>query len=298
MTLFTGLSAFPLTPIATDRVDEGALATLIGRIATARVDSITALGSTGSYAYLSRAERARVTELTVEHADGTPVFVGVGALRTSEVLTNVAAAEQAGAQGVLLAPVSYQPLIEREVALLFRTVTASTDLPVVVYDNPGTTRFTFTLDLYAEIAVMPGIASIKIPPVSGDVPEVRMRIERIRSVIPEHVTIGISGDASAATAMLAGCDAWYSVLGGTLPEAAREITRLALGGHQAEALAASARYEPIWNLFAQHGSLRVVAAIAEHLGLAHRPSLPLPLQGLDDEARSAVTEALTHARIS
>lgn len=40
----------------------------------------------------------------------TPVFVGVGALRISQVLANVEAAEQAGAAGVLLAPMTYQPL--------------------------------------------------------------------------------------------------------------------------------------------------------------------------------------------
>jgi 4-hydroxy-tetrahydrodipicolinate synthase len=39
----------------------------------------------------------------------------------------------------------------------------------------------------------------------------------------------------------------------------------------------------------------VVAAIAEHYGLAARSSLPLPLRGLDDAARAetiAVTESL------
>ncbi len=80
---FTGLSAFPLTPITDDAVDERAFVGLIERLATAGVDSITALGSTGSYAYLTAAERARVARLAVEHAGGTPVFVGVGALRTS-----------------------------------------------------------------------------------------------------------------------------------------------------------------------------------------------------------------------
>lgn len=292
MPLFTGLSAFPLTPLVDDTVDERAFAVLIQRIAAAGADSITALGSTGSYAYLSRAEHARVAELAVEHADGTPVFVGVGALRTSEVLANVATAERVGAQGVLLAPVSYQPLTGRDVVELFRTVTSNTGLPVVVYDNPGTTRFTFTPDLYAEIAEMPGIASIKIPPVTGDVQMVRQHVERVREMIPEHVTIGISGDAPATTALLAGCDAWYSVLGGTLPEPALEITRLALNGQHTEALAAAARFAPVWELFAQHGSLRVIAAIAEQLRLVQRPSLPLPIQGLDDEARSAVVEAL------
>ena len=57
--MFTGLSAFPLTPLANDAVDEHAFVHLIERLSEAKVDSITALGSTGSYAYLSGEERSR-----------------------------------------------------------------------------------------------------------------------------------------------------------------------------------------------------------------------------------------------
>ena len=50
-----GLSAFPLTPLRDDAVDEHAFAGLVERLTAAGVDSITALGSTGSYAYLTPA---------------------------------------------------------------------------------------------------------------------------------------------------------------------------------------------------------------------------------------------------
>lgn len=46
--MFTGLSAFPLTPLHDDQVDEQAFIGLVQRLAAAGVDSITALGSTGS----------------------------------------------------------------------------------------------------------------------------------------------------------------------------------------------------------------------------------------------------------
>jgi 4-hydroxy-tetrahydrodipicolinate synthase len=84
--MFTGLSVFPLTPLNEHRIDEGAFGHLVDRLASAQVDSITALGSTGSYAYLTREERARVARVAVEHAGEVPVIVGVGALRTTHVL--------------------------------------------------------------------------------------------------------------------------------------------------------------------------------------------------------------------
>ena len=51
--IFEGLSAFPLTPMDEHAIDEAAFVGLVARLAEAGVDSIGALGSTGSYAYLS-----------------------------------------------------------------------------------------------------------------------------------------------------------------------------------------------------------------------------------------------------
>jgi 4-hydroxy-tetrahydrodipicolinate synthase len=291
--MFTGLSAFPLTPLHQDAVDEKSFAHLVDRLVVAGVDSITALGSTGSYAYLTTEERHRVAQLAVEHAAGTPVFVGVGALRTSQVLANAANAENAGASGLLLAPMTYQPLTPHDVYELFRTVTEASSLPVIVYDNPGTTHFTFTPELYGRIAGLPGIASIKIPAVPADPEHAQEQVRSIRAVIPDHVSIGVSGDASAGAGLAAGCDTWYSVIGGTLPVLASRITRAAQEGRTSDAATESHRHAPLWDLFTEFGgSIRVVAAIAEHLGLAPSASLPLPLQGLTEEQRHRVAEVV------
>lgn len=286
--MFTGLSAFPLTPLHDDQVDEKAFVGLVQRLAAAGVDSITALGSTGSHAYLSREERQRVANLAVENAGDVPVFVGIGALRTSQVLANADDAAQAGASALLLAPMSYQALTADDVFELFRAVTEHTDLPVIVYDNPGTTHFTFTTDLYARIAQLPGVASIKIPALPANSAEAHKKVQEIRSVIPENVTIGISGDQSAVGGLKAGCDVWYSVIGGTLPELAAKLTWFAQNGEVSEAIEESVRLAPLWELNAEFGSLRVVAAIAEYLGLAPEKCLPLPIQGLDRQQRARV----------
>ena len=63
MTLFRGLSAFPITPAdEAGRVDAGALRALLRRLAAAGVHSVGLLGSTGSYPYLTRAERRRAVD--------------------------------------------------------------------------------------------------------------------------------------------------------------------------------------------------------------------------------------------
>ena len=300
--VFNGLCAFPLTPLSGDNVDEAALVRLVARAADAGTDSIGVLGSTGLYTYLRREERRRVVEAAVGAAQGTPVVAGVGAMRTRDVLECVEDSQAGGASGLLLAPVSYQRLRDEEVFALYREVSAAAGLPVVVYDNPATTGFTFSDELHRRITELPGIASIKFPPPAVD--QAAGRISRLRAAVPENVSLGVSGDWAAAEALLAGCDVWYSVIAGIFPETARMIADLALAGQQAGQLTdelaaereaareASALLEPVWSLFRTHGSLRVTATMAELLGFVETPCLPRPLQSLDAEGRAGVEEAL------
>lgn len=61
----------------------------------------------------------------------------------------------------------------------------------------------------------------------------------------------------------------------------------------ADAIAESHRLAPLRGLFAEFGgSLRVVAAIAEHLGRAPTRCLPLPLQGLGEGQRTRVADVV------
>lgn len=280
--MFSGLSAFPLTPMNENGLDEVAFARLIERLSAAGVDAIGALGSTGNYAYLLPTERMRIAQLAVAHAGPVPVMIGIGALRTRDVLALAEQAQHVGASAVLLAPVSYQALSSEEVFTLYETVTRTLSISLCVYDNPGTTHFTFSDELHGRIAQLPNVRSIKIPGVPLSAEAAKARIDRLRARIPSHVTIGISGDAYAAQGLNCGCEAWYSVLGGLFPETALALVRAAQAGDGSEVLRQSERLQPLWALFKQYGSLRVMATAARLMGLVTSPALPLPLQPLND----------------
>jgi 4-hydroxy-tetrahydrodipicolinate synthase len=162
---FQGLSAFPITPADPQgHVDTAALRRLLRRLADAEVDSIGLLGSTGTYAYLNRAERRRAVEAAVTELSGAvPLLVGIGAMRTDDAVRHGQDAKAAGADAVLLAPVSYTPLTDDEVFEHFATVARSVDLPVVIYNNPGTTHFTFSPELIIRLSQVPGIVAVKNP---------------------------------------------------------------------------------------------------------------------------------------
>lgn len=297
--MFTGLSAFPLTPMNEQDIDERAFARLVERLASAKVDSIGALGSTGSYAYLSRAERARLAQVAVEAAGSVPVMVSIGSLRTRDVLLLADDAQKVGVKALLLPAVSYQKLSADEVFSFYKTVSQNISVPLCIYDNPGTSHFDFSDELHGRVAQLPNVRSIKIPGVPEAPDEAKARVGRLRALIPKHVTIGISGDAVASTGLNAGCEAWYSVMGGLFPETALAITRAARAGQADEARRLSERLNPLWALFKQFGgSLRVVATAAELGGFATAPSLPLPLKTLSEEGRRQLAALIDELELS
>lgn len=294
--LFTGLSAFPLTPAnANGVVDTAALGVLIERLVQAGVDSIGLLGSTGIYAYLDRHQRERAVTTAVEAANGrVPLIVGVGALRTSWTIDLARDAERAGASGLLLAPVSYAALTAGEAVAHYRAVAGATALPLCVYNNPGTTNFTFSETLIAELAVTPGIAAIKMPLSADD--DYAGQLSRLRATTPEAFAIGYSGDWGAAPSLLAGGDAWYSVVAGLLPKPALRLTRAAQAGNADETAAADAAFAPLWALFKAHGSLRLMYAIADRLALQVGDP-PLPLMRVESDVVAQLDAALDRLHV-
>lgn len=196
------MSAFPITPTdASGIVDTPALARILGGIQEAGADSIGLLGSTGGYAFLSREQRRRAVETAIATVGGKiPVIVGVGALRTDKAEVLARDARDAGADGILLAPMSYTPLTENEVYEHFASVADVGQMPLCIYNNPSTTRFTFSADLIERLAKVANIEAVKMPlPADGDFKD---ELHTLRQRIPSTFSVGYSGDWGGA---LLGC---------------------------------------------------------------------------------------------
>lgn len=275
-----GLSAFPITPTDEQgRPLAADLRRLILRLARAEVDAICVLGSTGGYAYLDPDQRRAVLETALEAAGRkVPVLAGVGALRSDVSAALARHAADAGAAGLLLAPMSYTPLTEDEVFHHFATVADASDLPICIYNNPTTTRFVFSTALLARLATLPTVTAVKmpLPPDANYAAE----IAALRDALPRNFAIGYSGDWGCPDALMNRADGWFSVAAGLWPDQTLTLACAASAGDRAETARWQARFQPMWDLFRAHGSLRVVHAAARLMGLTEaqppRPILPLP----------------------
>jgi 4-hydroxy-tetrahydrodipicolinate synthase len=289
MPLFSGLSAFPITPltpageiVATD------LVRLVQRIEAGGADSIGLLGSTGTYMFISREQRRRAVAAAVGAATSLPVMVGVGAMRTDDAQSLARDAATEGAAGLLMAPVSYTPLTEEEVFEHFLAVASASDLPLCIYSNPGTTNFTFRPEFVARLATIATVAAIKLPlPSSGDIPA---DLAAFRQAAP-GLSIGYSGDWGCKDALLAGADCWFSVAGGLFPERAAALTAAAMKGDREEADRHDSAFAGLWGLCKANGSLRLIYAAANMLGLTDAQP-PRPLLGADEGLRTRLASVL------
>jgi 4-hydroxy-tetrahydrodipicolinate synthase len=289
--LLKGLSAFPITPADQNgAVDVAGIRVLVRRLQDAHVHSIGLLGSTGTYAYLTAEQRLRALEAALDEVGNeTPIFVGVGALRTDDATRIAREAKYVGAAAGLLAAVSYTPLTDDEVFEHFKIVAHESGLPICIYDNPGTTHFRFSTKLIARLSCVDGIIGVKS--LAPEKTLVSAHVAELRSAVPKGFSVGYSGDWNTAETLIEGADAWHSVIGGLFPKTAMAIVNAVAQKEFSKARELNARLEPLWTLFKEHSSLRVMYASANILGLA-RAEPPRPLLPINDEAQKRIATVL------
>lgn len=136
-----GIIAYPITPFTADTsgIDKDRLAALVDRLVSSGVHAIAPLGSTGELAYLDESEFDAVVDTTMAAVNGrVPVVVGVSDLTTANTIRRARYAERAGADAVMILPVSYWKLTDREIAQHYRSIGESIGIPIMAYNNPAT----------------------------------------------------------------------------------------------------------------------------------------------------------------
>ncbi|GAA4404418.1 dihydrodipicolinate synthase family protein [Tsukamurella soli] len=153
------------TPFDSDRaVDVDGLTALMELYVALRVGGVLVNGSTGEWFSQSPAERRRVAEVAIDAVDGrVPVIVGVTAYTADEAGDLARHAKDAGADGVLATPPPYVHPSGDEIVAFYRTLTAATDLPFMVYNWPrGVAVDMSEIDgLYQRLADLDRVVAIK-----------------------------------------------------------------------------------------------------------------------------------------
>jgi 4-hydroxy-tetrahydrodipicolinate synthase len=153
-----------LTPLdAEERVDEASLRQLVDFLVGGGVHGIWAMGTTGEFAALPEAERARAIAATIDQVAGrVPVIANIGDSSTGLALRHARHAVEAGADALALTPPHYYPHSMDEMLTHFRALKATfADLPLLVYNIPQTVKVKMSLATTLQLAREGTVQGIK-----------------------------------------------------------------------------------------------------------------------------------------
>ena len=138
----TGVLVALVTPTTRQRrVDEPAVGRLVEHVIGGGVHGLLALGSTGETASLDESARRTVLKAVLEAARGrVPVICGVAQSHLAAARGEVEAAQELGADAVLVAPPYYYPTDQAGVLAFYRELASAADLPVMLYNIPQFTK--------------------------------------------------------------------------------------------------------------------------------------------------------------
>jgi 4-hydroxy-tetrahydrodipicolinate synthase len=231
--------ATPFT--AENDVDEARLRQLIDRNIDGGVDGVVVGGSTGEFAAMTTAERRLLVETVVDHTAGrVPVVAQTGAMSTKEAITLSRHAQDAGADIVMLVAPYYEALTVPETMRYLRTVAASVQVPVMLYNLPAATGVNLTPDLVRELATdTENIRYIK--DTTGDMGQLAALVHHHSDVISAFV----GWDSLALAAMVEGAAGIVAGTANVIPAELAQLHRLVSAGHIQDARALWDRIFPL-----------------------------------------------------
>lgn len=153
-----------VTPLDADgELLDTALRSLVDYTIDNGVHGVFVLGSAGEIYGLSDAQKRRVVEITVEHVAGrVPVYAGASEITTRDCIATARMAQSVGGVSALsvLTPYFMTPN-QSELTTHFTGIAAATDLPVLLYSNPGRTNVPITVETMQALARVENIVGIK-----------------------------------------------------------------------------------------------------------------------------------------
>ncbi len=161
------ISAMP-TPFINNLVDYNSLKKMIEYQLKNGINGFVVNGTTAESPTLNWDEVVKIYHLTRE-ISGTSVTIilGTGTNSTSETIDKTKKAEELGADAALVVVPYYNKPPQRGLIEHFKTVAASSHLPVILYNVPGRTITSMTTDTIVKLSLEKNIFAIK--EASGDI---------------------------------------------------------------------------------------------------------------------------------
>ncbi|RTR04366.1 dihydrodipicolinate synthase family protein [Halomonas nitroreducens] len=275
-----GIIGYTITPFdAEGRLDLPALGKSIERLIEGGVHAIAPLGSTGEGAYLSEEEWNTVAEFSLNQVDRrVPTIVSVSDLTSAGTQRRARFAEEHGADAVMMLPISYWKLSEEEIFEHYRVVGDSLSIPIMLYNNPGTSGIDMSVDLIMRIvSSVDNVTMVKES--TGDIQRMHQLNLRSEGELPFYNGC----NPLALEAFVAGAKGWCTAAPNLIPDLNCQLYSAVITGELDKAKGLFYRQLPLLDFILRGGLPSTIKAGLRLKGLEVGAPRP-PLSELNEES--------------
>lgn len=246
----------------------------------AGVEGVILGGTLGEASVLSSAEKFDLVKFTVDKVQGkVPVVMNIAEGSTREAIKLATQAEKYGATGLMMLPPMRYTSDHRETVAYFKAVAESSELPVMIYNNPVDYKIEVTLDMFYELADNKNIQAVKES--TRDVTNVTRMINRFGSRF--KILCGV--DTLAMEELMLGADGWVAGLVCAFPKETVAVYKLTKAGKIEEALKIYRWFLPLLELDIHPKLVQYIKLAEQETGIGSEQVRPprLPLVGEERE---------------
>lgn len=230
---FKGVGVAVVTPFnEKHEVDFDTYVKLLGHLSEGGVDYFVVQGTTGESPTVTPAEKKQLLALTKENnPKKLPIVYGIGGNDTRLVLEAIKEADLSGVDAILSVAPYYNKPSQAGMIAHFTAIADASPLPVLLYNVPGRTVVSLSVDTVLTLANHPNIIGIK------DATSSLEFAMQLAWKAPKDFLL-LSGDDNLVTPMVSvGWHGVISVIANAFPKEFGEMTWHALEGRFAEASA-------------------------------------------------------------
>jgi 4-hydroxy-tetrahydrodipicolinate synthase len=210
---------------------------------SAGVHGLIVGGSLGEASTIRQDEKEQLVKASGAKASGKiPVLLNIAESVTAEAVKQAALAETWGATGLMLLPPMRYKSDALETVTYFKTIAASTDLPIMLYNNPVDYGIAITLEMLEELVVVDNIQAVKES--SRDVTNVTRMINRFA----DRFSILCGVDTIAMEEIFMGANGWVAGLVNAFPQETVMLYELIKQGRLEEAKKLNRWFMPLLEL--------------------------------------------------
>lgn len=226
-----------------DKLDLPLLAKNIEVQIEAGIHGLILGGTLGEASVLTTSEKETLVKFTLEVINGRiPVVLNIAEGSTKEALKQAEYAHTWGAEGLMILPPMRYKSDHREAVTYFKTIADSTDLPIMIYNNPVDYKTEITLDMFEEMIECDNIQAVKES--TRDV----SNVTRLKNRFGDRLKVLCGIDTIAMEEMLMGAEGWVGGLVCAFPAETVAIYRLIKSGQTEEALKIHRWFLPLLEL--------------------------------------------------